>query len=102
MPLTLLLDSNILSRVVRPDIDENQPFIAAVYSLLRDERFELCVPEIIDYEMRRKLLHLGHHRHQRRRWALGALIILDKMVALGYVPLTTNAMRLAAEIWAQT
>jgi toxin FitB len=102
MPLPLLLDSNILSRIVRPDIDENQPFISAVYALLRDERFELFVPEIIDYEMRRKLLHLGRHRHQGRRWALEALVILDKMVAVGYLPLTTNAMRLAADIWAQT
>lgn len=102
MPLPLLLDSNILSRLVRPDIGENQPFIAAVSSLIEDERFEPCVPEIIDYEMRRKLLHVGHHRHQGKKWALKALFNLDRMAALGYVPLTTDAMRLAAEIWAQT
>lgn len=102
MALPLLLDSNILSRIMRPDFEENQPFIVAVYSLLRDERFMLCVPEIIDYEMRRKLLHVGHHRHQGRKWAIKALTNLDRMVALGYLPLTTNAMRLAAEIWAQT
>src|SRR4026207_1536570 len=102
MPLPLLLDSNILSRVVRPDVGENQPFISAVSSLLQDERFEPCVPEIIDYEMRRKLLHVGHHRHQGRKWALRALTILDMMATLVYVPQTTGAMRLAAEIWAQT
>jgi len=102
MPLPLLLDSNILSRVVRPEVGENQTLFAAVSSLFQDERFEPCVPEIIDYEMRRKLLHVGHHRHQGRKWALKALANLDKMAALGYLPLTTSAMRLAAEIWAQT
>ena len=102
MSLPLLLDSNILSRVVRPDIVENQPFIGAVNSLLRDERFEPCVPEIIDYEMRRKLLHVGRHRHHGRKWALKALTNLDKWAALGYLPLTTSALKLAAEIWAQT
>lgn len=102
MALPLLLDSNILSQVVRPEVRENQPLFAAVSSLFQDERFEPYVPEIIDYELRRKLLHLGHHRHHGRKWALQALTNLDKLAALGYLPLTTSAMRLAAEIWAQS
>jgi len=102
MPLLLLLDSNILSRVVRPEVSENQPLFAAVSSLFQDERLEPCVPEIIDYELRRKLLHVGHRRHQGQKWALKALTNLDRMAALGYVPLTTGAMKLAAEIWAQS
>ncbi len=102
MPLSLLLDSNILARVVRSDVDENRPVTAAIFRLQRDPSFQVSVPEIIDYELRRKLIHLGHQRHHERKWAREALINLDELVTLGYTPLTTETMRLAARIWAQT
>ncbi|HEX7184497.1 MAG TPA: PIN domain-containing protein [Thermoanaerobaculia bacterium] len=103
MPLPLLLDSNVLARVVRPDIPDNQPIAAAVFGLLDDRSLKPCVPEIIHYELRRKLLHLGYRPHQGRRWAREALVLLEDMGgAWGYLPLTTEAMRLAAEIWAQS
>ncbi len=70
--------------------------------LLEDLRFKVCVPEIVDYELRRKLLHLANHRHQGRKWAQEALTDLDKLVSVGYIPLTTETMRLAATLWAQT
>lgn len=72
------------------------------FPLLEDPQFELFVPEVIDYELRRKLLHLGQHRHHARKWVREALTLLDELVAVGYVPLTTGAMRLAAELWAKT
>ena len=102
MPLPLLLDSSVLAQVLRPEVEENKPVAFAVLRLLEDPRFEICVPEIIDYELRRKLIHLGHRRHQARKWAREALDSLDELVAVCYVPLTTGAMRLAASLWAQT
>jgi len=102
MPLPLLLDSNILSKVLRPELDENQPVAEAIFHLQEDSRFQVCIPEIVDYELRRKLLHLGHRRHQARKWAREALADLDEWISLGYVPLTTEAMRLAASLWAET
>src|SRR4051794_37104615 len=102
MPRPLLLDSNILSRVVRPEVEENKPVAHAILRLLEDPQVELCVPEIIDYELRRKLLHLGQHRHHARKWAREALALLDELVVIGYVPLTTDTMRLAAGLWAKT
>ncbi len=102
MAQPLLLDSSILSCVLRPEIVENRPVATAILRVLEDPRFELFVPEIIDYELRRKLLHMGHYRHQARRWAKEALILLDDLVAVGYLPLTTDTMRLAATLWAQT
>lgn len=102
MPQPLLLDSSVLSCVLRPEIADNQPVATAILRVLENPRYELFVPEIIDYELRRKLLHLGHHRHQARRWAKEALVLLDEFVAVGYLPLTTDAMRLAAALWAQT
>jgi len=102
MPLPLLLDSNILTCIVRPEVDENKSVAGAILRLLEDPQFELCVPEIIDYELRRKLLHLGQQRHHARKWAHEALVLLDEIVAVGYIPLTTATMRLAAELWAKT
>jgi predicted nucleic acid-binding protein len=50
------------------------------------------VPEISDYEVRRKLLHLGATAGLRR---------LDQVKAtLDYAPITTDVMLRAAELWA--
>lgn len=51
------------------------------------------VPEICDYELRRSLIRLN---------SLESLKKLDELAtALGYIPITTPAMRKAAELWAQ-
>ena len=53
----------------------------------------VVAPEIADYEVRRELLRLGATTGLRR---------LDRLVsALLYDPITTPAMRLAAEYWSQ-
>ena len=102
MSLPLLLDSNILSQIVCPTVEENRPVVTTIARLLRDVRFQIYVPEIIDYELRRKLLHLAQRPHQARKWAQEALTVLDRLVFAGYIPITTETMRLAAGIWAQT
>jgi predicted nucleic acid-binding protein len=53
----------------------------------------VALPEIADYEIRRECLraNLAH-----------SLVLLDSLVSqLEYLPLTTAAMRRAAELWAQ-
>jgi predicted nucleic acid-binding protein len=102
MSSPLLLDSNILSKAVHPSVEEHMPIAAAIQRLFKDNRFKVFVPEITDYELRRKLLHIGYRPHQGRKWAREALIELNQMVSLGYLPLTTEAMKLAASLWAQT
>jgi predicted nucleic acid-binding protein len=53
----------------------------------------VIVPEIADYEVRRELIH----RNSRI-----ALTNLDRLgLRLEYLPLTTAAMRIAADLWAQ-
>ena len=53
----------------------------------------IIVPEIVDYEIRRELL-----RAEKRK----GLEHLDALVRLvEYLPLTTAAMQLAAQLWAQ-
>jgi len=102
MPSPLLLDSNILSKVVHPSAEEHRSIATAIQRLFKDNRFEVFVPEITDYELRRKLLHIGYRPHQGRKWAREALIELDQIASQGYLPLTTEAMKLAASLWAQT
>ena len=101
MPLPIFLDGNILSKIVHP-IREQDLITATVGRLFQDVRFKVYVPEIIDYELRRKLLHLTQRPHQARRWAKESLNYLDRLVAEGYVPLTTETMRLAAQLWADS
>ncbi len=53
----------------------------------------VIVPEITDYEVRRELLRIGKS---------AALVRLDDLAqATEYLAITTAAMRLAAELWAQ-
>jgi predicted nucleic acid-binding protein len=52
----------------------------------------IVVPEITDYELRRELLRTAHAASIRRLDALAQ--------ATEYLPLTTAAMRKAAELWA--
>ena len=53
----------------------------------------VVVPEIVDYEIRRELLRANKQQGLQR---------LDRLIgALEYAPLTTPAMKLAAQFWAQ-
>jgi predicted nucleic acid-binding protein len=52
----------------------------------------VMVPEIADYEIRRELLRAEKAKGVER---------LDALKAVGYLPLSTNAMLKAAEYWAQ-
>jgi predicted nucleic acid-binding protein len=54
---------------------------------------DILVPEIADYEVRRELLRAGKSQGLAR---LDALIL-----ATNYLPITTAAMREAAQFWAQ-
>jgi predicted nucleic acid-binding protein len=66
-----------------------EQWLAALLSTGR----RVLVPEIVDYELRRELLRI--HRQ-------AALSRLDALAqAAEYLPLTTLAMRRAAELWAQ-
>jgi hypothetical protein len=55
----------------------------------------VIVPEIVNYELRRELLRLG------KSSALSALAAFNAAASDRYLPLTTAAMDLAAELWAK-
>ncbi len=57
------------------------------------QRSIILIPEIADYEVRRELIRVGRQRSVRQ---------LDQLKgALEYIPLTTEMMLKAAELWAQ-
>ena len=84
MPIPLLLDTNILGQMVKPVVEETWPVVTAIRRLFRDVRYQVCLPEIADYELRRKLLHLAQHPHQARKWAREALRTLDELQSTDY------------------
>ncbi len=53
----------------------------------------IVVPEVVDYEVRRELLRAGKTN--------GIVRLNTIQAALEYVPITTSAMLLAADLWAQ-
>lgn len=90
-PAVVVLDANVWGRVVNPAA---QADFRAWFDLLLASGRDVVLPEIVDYEVRRSLLTLGHGE---RRWAAYEAIL----GALLYAPLTTAVMRRAASVWAE-
>jgi predicted nucleic acid-binding protein len=99
MPVTLLLDSTVLGKVVHPDPLTHRLVVDVVAALIFDPDYRVVVPEIIDYEIRRNLLLTAQ---RQKAWATDALSLLDEMVSFGYEKLKTETFRLAAQIWADS
>src|SRR4051794_28368858 len=97
--MRLLLDTAILGQLCHPGKKTSRPVMEWLAGLLAAEQTDLdvIVPEICDYELRRKLLHLiskgqGDIRSLQRLDDLGRL--------LEYLPIDTDTLRKAAALWA--
>ena len=94
MILMVLLDTGVLSDVTNPNSkkSDNSACLDWLVSLpLRGHK--VAIPEIADYELRRKLLHLKK---------LNGIKQLDRLKAeFIYLPITTSVMIRAAELWAE-
>jgi predicted nucleic acid-binding protein len=89
----VLLDSGPLGLLSHP---KQSPQSIACTRWLRskvEDRARILGPEIADYETRRELLRAG------KRKGIAKLDALAEM--LEYLPLTTEAMRRAAQLWAE-
>ena len=89
----VILDSGPLGVLCNPSNSPNPVAIRAwVADLLKASR-RVILPEIVDYEIRRELIRVQSNN---------ALALLDLQgTRLEYLPLTTAAMRCAADLWAQ-
>ena len=91
MTKVVVLDAGPLGAVTHPRANANWEIKEWLQALLRAGCVVL-VPEIADYEVRRELLRAEKPKGVAR---------LDSLKAIGYLPLSTNAMLKAAEYWAQ-
>lgn len=90
-PQAILLDSGPLGHATHPRAEQNQEVREWIAELARAGT-AIVLPEIVDYEHRRKLLHLG---------STSSLLYLDELKEnIAYEPLTTGAMLRAARLWA--
>ncbi len=93
MSRVIVLDSGPLGLATNPkpsaEADSCNQWLRSV--LAADAR--VIVPEIVDYELRRELL--------RARKARGLRRLETVTSTLEYLPITTAAMRKAAELWAE-
>ncbi len=90
----VLLDTGVLSAVTNPNAKKSDNLACLDWLLSLPLRgYEAAIPEIADYELRRKLLHLKK---------LNGIKQLDRLKAeLIYLPITTSVMIRAAELWAE-
>lgn len=92
MTRVIVLDSGPLGIITNP---RQTPEVLACAAWLRSilaAGARVVLPEIADYELRRELLRAGKQNGLRHLDAAGQ--------TLDYVPVTTAAMRRAAELWA--
>ena len=93
-----LLDTTVLSRLCYPFREENRDLVQWFDAFSRDDDL-LFLPEIVDYETRRGLLHIALRSGQSTTRSLRHLDQLGQIMT--YVPLTTSAMRRSARLWAE-
>lgn len=97
----LLLDTNLLGQLCHPNPQQYQPLKQWAYDILQPnaKEYQLCLPEIADYELRRKLIHMAL---QQGKSVIKSLTRLnDYHEILKYVPLQTSTIHLAAQLWAE-
>jgi predicted nucleic acid-binding protein len=89
----VLLDAGPLGLVTNPKVSPLSAACSEWLQALVSHRTRILLPEIADYEVRRELWRASKAKGLQRLDALGNL--------LEYLPLTTAAMRYAAEFWAR-
>lgn len=88
MKVAILLDTYPLSKVTHPRIE---PIVQEWLLSMRKTGIVIRIPEIADYELRRELLRTNKQRSLER---------LDSLTKTGLIPLNTETMQLAAQLWA--
>ena len=90
MSKRIILDTGPLSKVTHPKANKAA---AEWFRSMLESGCEVIVPEIADYELRRELIRAGKTRSIERLNRLEG--------SLEYLPIDTDAMRQAANLWAE-
>lgn len=95
--MKLLLDTGILASLCHLSDAQSKPLANWLTRVLR-QNAEVIVPEICDYELRRKLLHMIRKGRSVQK-------SVDRLDELGkfliFQPLDTDSMLLASALWAE-
>ncbi len=95
--MVFVLDSGLVSRLCHPARSQSRPVSRWISEQLEHAAVRIVLPEIADYEVRRKLIHLIH----KKQAAPKSLQRLNTLaVTRDYLPLCTATLQHAAEIWA--
>jgi predicted nucleic acid-binding protein len=89
----ILLDSTPVGLITNPKATPLAIECQQWLNSLLDRQYHIVLPEIIDYEVRRELLRANKLNSIRRLDALKSELV--------YLPITTEVMLKAAEMWAQ-
>jgi hypothetical protein len=93
MTTLVLLDPGVLGLITYPRASRDGNECGQWLLSLSSKGHEAKIPEIADYEIRCELLRMDK---------FGDIKVLDNLKnILGYIPITTEAMLLAAEFWAR-
>ena len=92
--MSLFLDTGILGMVTHPLANIGNNACLSWMMACIDAGSVVCVPEIADYELRREYVRTTNKK------SLARLEQMNTNVA-EYVPITTGAMREAANLWAK-
>ncbi len=92
MSRVILLDTGILGLVSNPKATPQCQECKLWLNTLRTNGSVALIPEIADYELRRELLRAGKTRGIKQLDQLKTVIL--------YLPITTEVMLKAAELWA--
>ncbi|MBT9548979.1 MAG: nucleic acid-binding protein [Candidatus Sericytochromatia bacterium] len=98
----LFLDTNILGQLCHPTAEQFKDLKHWAFAILQpnlNQTYQLCLPEIVDYELRRKLLHMALQQGRSESNSLARLNNYLKI--LKYIPLQTSSMNLASQLWAE-
>ena len=96
MSLFLFLDSGPLGLLTHPQRSAEVIKISDWFLRYLSQGSQIIVPAIIYYELRRELLRA------KKSFGLGRLDAFVNAVPGRYLPLSDEALRLAAELWAQS
>ena len=90
----IILDSGPLGMIINPRAKSPKTLACQAWFIQRAQAgYEMVIPEIVDYEVRRELLL------RRNVAAIHQLELLKKEII--YLPITTEAMLLASQLWSE-
>ena len=95
MKPVLVLDSTPLGLIVQRRDAANAERCRQWLKTVLTAGVRVIVPEIVNYELRRELLRLG------KTAAIAQLSAFNQSMPDRYLPITTQAMDMAAELWAR-